>query len=123
MAGAVHIARRSPGATTFIDQRAGYGLSGDSFGSGNLLLSGTFPTLVAACQKMSGLMERQGIRQLYPGHFFGKNAETKQRVDDIATLSKEVLAGKLKSEAGARGGSLVITAKGVRIHYRKAGVK
>jgi hypothetical protein len=72
---------------------------------------------------MSGLMERQGIRQLYLGHLFGKNAETKQRVDDIATLSKEVLAGKVKSEAGARGGSLVIAANGVRIKDRKASVK
>jgi hypothetical protein len=72
---------------------------------------------------MSGLMERQGIRQLYPGHLFGKNAEAKQRVDDIATLSKEALAGKLKSEAGARGGSLVIAANGVRINYREASVK
>jgi len=67
-------------------------------------------------------MERRGIRQLYLGHFFGKNAETKQRVGDIATLSKDVLAGKLKSEAGARGGSLVIAANGVRIDCREARV-
>ena len=113
----------TPGSTTFIDRKAGYGFSGDSFGSGNLLLSGTFSTLLATCQKMSGLMEKHGIRQLYPGHFFGKNAETKQRVDDMAAISKDVLAGKLKGEAGARGGSLVISANGVRINYSEASVK
>lgn len=113
----------TPGATTFIDRKAGYGFSGDSFGSGNLLLSGTFSTLLATCQKMSSLMEKQGIKQLYPGHFFGKNAETKQRVDDIAAISRDVLAGKLKGEPGGRGGSLVVSANGVRINYREASVK
>jgi len=68
-------------------------------------------------------MEKQGIRQLYPGHFFGKNAETKQRVDDIATLSRDVLAGTLKGEPGGRGGSLVVSANGVRINYSEASVK
>jgi len=68
-------------------------------------------------------MERQGIRQLYLGHLFGKNAETKQRVDDIATLSRDVLAGKLKGEPGGRGGSLVVSANGVRINYSEASLK
>ena len=116
----------TPGSTTFIDKKAGYGFSGDSFGSGNLLLSGTFSTLLATCQKMSGLMEKHGIKQLYPGHFFGKNAETKQRVDDMATISKDVLSGKVKGEAGARGpmgGNLVVSANGVRINYAEASVK
>ncbi len=78
----------TPGATTFLDRKAGYGFSGDSFGSGNLLLSGTFSTLLETCQKTSALMEKYGIKQLYPGHYFGKNVETKQRVDDLATISQ-----------------------------------
>jgi len=116
----------TPGSTTFIDRNAGYGFSGDSFGSGNLLLSGTFSTLLATCQKTSALMEKYGIKQLYPGHYFGKNAETKQRVDDMATISKDVLAGKAKGEQNARGMmglNLVITAYGVRINYSEANVK
>jgi hydroxyacylglutathione hydrolase len=116
----------TPGSTTFIDRNAGYGFSGDSFGSGNLLLSGTFSTLLATCQKTSALMEKYGIKLLYPGHYFGKNAETKQRVDDIATISKDVLAGKVKGEAGARGamgGNLTINAYGVRINYSERSVK
>jgi hydroxyacylglutathione hydrolase len=88
----------TPGSTTFMDKAAGYGFSGDSFGSGNLLLFGTFSTLLTTCQKTSAIMEKSGIRYLYPGHYFGKNVETKERVDDIATISGDVLAGKVKGE-------------------------
>jgi glyoxylase-like metal-dependent hydrolase (beta-lactamase superfamily II) len=92
----------TPGSTTFIDRTAGYGFSGDSFGSGNLLLGGS-STLLATCQKTSALMAAHGIKSLYPGHFFGKNAETKQRLDDMATISRDVLAGKVKGEPNPRG--------------------
>jgi hydroxyacylglutathione hydrolase len=114
------------GSTTFIDKAAGYGFSGDSFGSGNLLLGGTFSTLLATCQKTSALMAKYGIKQLYPGHFFGKNAETKQRLDDMATISRDVLAGKVKGEPNPRGMmglNLIVTAYGVRINYSEASVK
>jgi hydroxyacylglutathione hydrolase len=114
----------TPGSTTFIDRTAGYGFSGDSFGSGNLLLSGTFSTLLATCQKTSALMQKYGTKTLYPGHYFGKNPETKQRVDDMAAISRDVLAGKVKGEAGSRGaGSLVINASGVRINYGESSLK
>jgi glyoxylase-like metal-dependent hydrolase (beta-lactamase superfamily II) len=116
----------TPGSTTLVDRNAGYGFSGDSFGSGNLLLSGTFSTLLATCQKMSAMMEKYGIEFLYPGHYFGKNVETKQRVDDIATISKDVLSGKVKGEAGGRGamgGNLTISAYGVRINYSERSLK
>lgn len=116
----------TPGSTTFIDRKAGYGFSGDSFGSGNLLLGGTFSTLLATCEKTSALMGKNGITRLYPGHFFGTNVETKQRVDDMAAISRDVLAGKVKGEPnpkGMMGLNLVITAYGVRINYSEAGVK
>jgi hydroxyacylglutathione hydrolase len=115
----------TPGSTTFIDKAAGYGFSGDSFGSGNLLLGGTFSTLLATCQKTSALMAKYGIKHLYPGHFFGKNAETKQRLDDMATISRDVLAGKVKGEPNPRGMmglNLIVTAYGVRINYSEASV-
>jgi hypothetical protein len=99
---------------------------GDSFGSGNLLLGGTFSTLLATCQKTSALMEKDGIARLYPGHFFGKNAETKQRLDEMATISRDVLAGKVKGEPnpkGMMGLNLIITAYGVRINCSENGVK
>ncbi len=70
----------------------------DSFGSGNLLLTTNFATRIATCEKMSGIMTAYEIDKLYPGYYFGVNPETKQQVDDIITLSKGVLSGKLKGE-------------------------
>jgi hydroxyacylglutathione hydrolase len=115
----------TPGSTSFIDKSAGYGFSGDSFGSGNLLLTGSFSTLLATCKKMSQFMEKYGIRILYPGHFFGNNAETKKRVDDMATISTEVLAGRLKGNSnpkGMLGLDQLINMYGVRINYNTKSV-
>ena len=72
------------------------------------------------------MMEKHAIKYLYPGHYFGKNAETKQRVDDMAAISRDVLAGKVKGEAGGRsvmGGNLTISANGVRINYSEKNVR
>jgi hydroxyacylglutathione hydrolase len=116
----------TPGSTTFLDKKAGYGFSGDSFGSGNLLLSGSFSTLIATCQKTSALMEKYGVKFFYPGHYFGKNPETKQRVDDEAALSKDVLSGKVKGESnpkGMMGLNLIVSAYGVRINYSADAVR
>jgi hydroxyacylglutathione hydrolase len=116
----------TPGSTTFIDKKAGYGFSGDSFGSGNLLLTVNFSTLLSTCEKTSAMMEKYGIKQLYPGHFFGKNAETKQRVDDMITLSKDVLSGKRTGTAnpnGMMGLNLVISDYGVRINYNEKAIQ
>ena len=116
----------TPGSTSFIDKAAGYGFSGDSFGSGNLLLTGDFSTLLATCQKMSSIMEKNGIKILYPGHYFGKNVETKQRVDDEATISRDVLSGKLKGTAnpnGMLGLDQIINLYGVRINYNEKAIK
>lgn len=116
----------TPGSTTFIDKAAGYGFSGDSFGSGNLLLGTNFSTLKATCEKMSAIMAKDGIKMLYPGHFFGKNQETKERVDNELTISKGVLSGELKGQdnpQGMMGLNLVINQYGVRINYNAASVK
>jgi glyoxylase-like metal-dependent hydrolase (beta-lactamase superfamily II) len=116
----------TPGSTTFIDKKAGYGFSGDSFGSGNLLLGVNFSTLIATCEKTSAIMEKYGIKQLYPGHFFGKNVETKQRVDDMITLSRDVLSGKRTGTAnpnGMMGLNMVISDYGVRINYNEKAIQ
>lgn len=116
----------TPGSTTFIDKDAGYGFSGDSFGSGNLLLTTDFSTLIATCEKTSKIMEKYGINILYPGHFFGKNQETKQRVNDMITLSKDVLSGRVKGKEnpGAMLGlNLVVNEYGVRINYGEKALK
>jgi hydroxyacylglutathione hydrolase len=116
----------TPGATTFIDKEAGYGFSGDSFGSGNLLLFTTFSQLIPTCEKMSAIMEKYSIKTLYPGHYFGKNPETKQRIDDMAAISKDVLSGKVKGEDNPNGmGGLnrVIKANGVSINYSEVSLR
>lgn len=117
----------TPGSTSFIDKKAGYGFSGDSFGSGNLLLfSGTFSDLIATCEKMEAIMEKDGIEFLYPGHYRGNNPETLQRVKDMITLSKDVLSGKEKGEEteGNRFGfNHIVTKYGVRINYGDKALK
>lgn len=116
----------TPGSTTFIDKNAGYGFSGDSFGSGNLLLSLDFSTLIATCLKTSAIMQKYGIKLLYPGHYFGNNPETRQRVDDMVTLSRDILSGKVKGKenpGGMMGLNLVASDYGVRINYNAKALK
>lgn len=116
----------TPGSTTFVDKAAHYGFSGDSFGSGNLLLTTNFSTLLATCEKTSKLMADQGIEKLYPGHFFGPNEETPQRVDDLEKIAKGALSGDIAGETnpGAMLGlDLVINQYGVRVNYNEKALK
>jgi len=117
----------TPGSTTFIDKAAGYGFSGDSFGSGNLLLfSGTFSDLIATCKKMSAVMKKEGIKFLYPGHFNGINPETPKRIHDEITISRAVLSGKMKGKKNPSsrfGLNYVVSDYGVRINYSKKSLK
>lgn len=112
----------TPGSVTFIDKDAGYGFSGDSFGSGTLLLALDFSTLVSTCQKIGRIMDKFGIISLYPGHYDGKNLESRKRVNDIIILSKDVLSGKVKGEKSQWGG-LVVSAYGVNINYSEEAIK
>lgn len=115
----------TPGSTTFIDKAAGYGFSGDAFGSGNLLLFTDYSTLIQTCQRTAQKIERYGLKQLYPGHYYGKNAETLQRVKDLETLSHDVLSGKVKGEANPsrQDLNLIVTFNGVRVNYSEAQIK
>jgi len=116
----------TPGSVSFIDTKTGYGFSGDSFGSGNLLLGVDFSTLIATCEKMEATMRKYNVSQLYPGHFMGRNPETPQRVRDMITLSRDVLSGKVKGEPNPRGMmglNLVISDYGVRINYSEKQMK
>ena len=109
-----------------LDKEAGYGFSGDAFGSGNLLLFTDFSTLIATCEKMSAKMEKDGIEYLFPGHFFGVNVETVQRLKDQIEVSRGVLSGELKGGAsgpGGVGGKYTITKYGFNIVYDDAQLK
>ena len=114
------------GSTTFIDKAAGYGFSGDSFGSGNLLLTMSFSTLITTCEKTGAIMDKYGIKYLYPGHFSGKNLETRKRVADMITLSKDVISGKVKGKdnpTGMMGLNLIVNDYGVRINYTEQAIR
>jgi len=116
----------TPGSTTFIDKDAKYGFSGDSFGSGNLLLTTDFSTLQATCEKMSKIMSKYAIEKLYPGHYFGSNEETQKRVDDLYTISKGALSGVIKGEENPNnrfGLNYLINQNGVRVNYSKEALK
>jgi hydroxyacylglutathione hydrolase len=116
----------TPGSTTFIDPKAGYGFSGDSFGGGYLLLGVDFSTLITSCEKAGALMDKYGIKFLYNGHFSGKNQETRQRLTDMVTLSKDVLSGKrtgTDNPNGRMGLNLIVNDFGVRILYSAKSLK
>jgi len=116
----------TPGSTSFIDKEAAYGFSADAFGSGNLLLTMDFSTLLATCQKMDGIIEKYNLTHLYPGHYMGVNPETPKRVKDMITLCKDILSGKVKGEENPRamlGLNLVVSEYGVRINYNAQMVK
>lgn len=116
----------TPGSTTFFDRAAGYGFSGDAFGSGNLLLFTNYSTFILTCQRVLDYMKRHNIEKLYPGHYMGVNIETQKRVADMLQMSRDVLDGKLvgeKNPNGMSGLNNIITLHGVRINYADSAVK
>lgn len=116
----------TPGSTTFMDKVAGYGFSGDSFGSGNLLLTTNWSTLLLTCQRTLEYMKKHNIEKLYPGHYMGVNVETQKRVADMMQMSRDVLDGKLSGEKnpqGMLGLNNVLSMNGVRINYADSAVK
>lgn len=116
----------TPGSTTFFDRAAGYGFSGDAFGSGNLLLFTNYSTFILTCQRVLDYMKRHNIERLYPGHYMGVNIESQKRVADMLQMSRDVLDGKLVGENnpnGMSGLNNIITLHGVRINYADSAVK
>jgi len=122
----VHTPGHTPGSLVFMDYGQGYGFSGDSFGSGNLLLSTDFTTLLGTCKKMKAIIEEHNINLLYPGHYFGTNGETPQRINDMITICEGILSGELQGKANPRpmmGLNMIITAYGMNINYSSDNVK
>lgn len=116
----------TPGSTTFIDLAAGYGFSGDAFGSGYLLLFTNFSTLKLTSQRLSEYMQKHNISKLYPGHYQSNNIETLQRVKDLMRISTDALSGDIKGEKAAGqtyGLSMVIDMYGVKVNYNDAALK
>lgn len=116
----------TPGSTTFIDINAGYGFSGDSFGTGLLLLTVDFSTFIASCKKICSIMETQKIKYLYPGHFNENNVETSDKIKDMLSLSRDVLSGKINggpNPDNSFGLKLSVEGDGYRIIYNESAIK
>ncbi|MBR3015394.1 MAG: MBL fold metallo-hydrolase [Bacteroidales bacterium] len=118
----------TPGSATFFEMEGRkWGYSGDAFGSGNLLLTTNFSTLLATTTRIESYMKRHGIEKMYPGHYMGSNPETLQRISDLKKMSEEMIAGTRKGETSGQammGLNGRIRDFGVNISYRDpAGLK
>lgn len=89
----------TPGSITLIDPDNKLAFSGDSFGTGNLLLFTNFSTELASCQRMLRELDRYGIDEWYSGHYCGVNKETRARVELIRDMCSDMLEGKLEYRA------------------------
>lgn len=112
----------TPGSATFfeMDSRK-WGYSGDAFGSGNLLLTTNFSTLLATTTRIEKYMKKRGIAKMYPGHYMGSNPETLQRISDLKHMSEQMLEGTRKGDVSGQGMMGLngrIRDYGVNISYR-----
>lgn len=116
----------TPGSVTFFDKANKYGISGDAFGSTNLLVFTNLATVYATADRIVRYMEHYGIEKLYPGHYDGENIETLQRVKDIKEFSMKLITGELKGERvsdSPRGNNMQFKDRGLRINYNdKTGI-
>ena len=112
----------TPGSASFFEMDGRkWGYSGDAFGSGNLLLTTNFSTLLATTTRIEMYMRRFGIEKMYPGHYMGSNPETLQRISDLKLMSAEMIEGKRKGETSAQamlGLNGRIRDFGVNVSYR-----
>jgi glyoxylase-like metal-dependent hydrolase (beta-lactamase superfamily II) len=94
----------TPGSAAFFETDGRkWGYSGDAFGSGNLLLTTNFSTLLATTTRIEKYMQKHGIEKMYPGHYMGSNPETLQRVHDLRVISEEMIEGSRKGESNGQG--------------------
>ena len=111
----------TPGSSLFFETDGRkWGYSGDAFGSGNLLLTTNFSTLLNTTARTERYMLKHGIEKMYPGHYQGANPETLQRISDMKKMSEEMLEGLRTGDGnqGMLGLNARIRDYGVNINYR-----
>ena len=112
----------TPGSVSFFEMDGRkWGYSGDAFGSGNLLLTTNFSTLLATTTRIEKYMKKHGVEKLYPGHYMGKNQETLQRISDLKLMSEQMLDGTRKGDTSGQamlGLNGRIRDYGVNVSYR-----
>jgi len=108
----------TPGSVTYIDKDKHYGFSGDAFGSGNLLVFTDLSTEIASCKRFQRFIDKYDLKYFYPGHYWGDNLETPQRVKDVSTICEGILEGKFEPTKGSNNSIPFIVDKfGVKINY------
>lgn len=90
----------TPGSTTFVDKENGYGFSGDSFGSGNLLVFTTLRTEVGTCNLMSAYMGKYGINKLFPRPLLRRQRRDKE----VRGGHRHAVLGRAHGQAQGRKG-------------------
>ncbi len=113
----------TPGSASFFElgTRRDWGYSGDAFGSGNLLLTTNFSTLLATTTRIEKYMQKHGVVKMYPGHYMGSNPETLQRISDLKKISDEMIEGVRKGDVSGQamlGLNGRIRDFGVNVSYR-----
>lgn len=114
----------TPGSVTYIDREKHYGFSGDAFGSGNLLVFTNLSTEESSSNRLKRFIEKYDLKYFYPGHYWGNNLETPQRVEDVGRICRDVLDGKLEVKKNVRNQSAnydyIVDMYGVKVNYNES---
>ena len=112
----------TPGSSTFIDKEAHYGFSSDAFGSGNLLVFTDLSTEVNSSHRLARFIEKYDIKYFYPGHYWGNNLETPERIKNVGIICQGILDGALEPNAPGNNKNLpfIVDKFGVKINYGEA---
>ena len=92
------------GSVTFLEVGTDKGYSGDAYGSTNLLVNTELATLLNTCEESLRYYKENGYKNFYPGHYWGNNLETLERIEEIRQITKDVLAGKVDGESNGNEG-------------------
>lgn len=112
------------GSATFVDKAMKRGFSGDSFGSGHLLVFHSVKAEMESCRKMKEYMQANGIESLYPGHYSGNNQETLAKVELVERMCADILAGKAEAqEVTDQLLNHMLTVDGMNVLYNEASLK
>ena len=92
------------GSITFLEVGTDKGYSGDAYGSTNLLVNTSLETILNTAVESLKYYKEHGYKYFYPGHYWGDNLETLDRIEEIRQISEDVLDGKIEGEPAGNGG-------------------
>lgn len=108
------------GSVTFLEVGTEKGYSGDAFGSSYLLVNSDLETMIETCNNALVYFKDNGYKYFYPGHYWGDNLETLERIAEVRQIAEDVLSGKENGESagsGGRGLNRIVTRGGFSFCY------